>query len=164
MTCQFSRNEDKCFREIMTNKTLCWQHNCEINERKAAGIIVVRYFGEEMRVLALVKRNNYDIPKGEIEFEETDLAAALRETDEEANITELDFKWGYHKILSSRVTIFVATTTQEGNIKVNPNTLEYEHEGLKWVTWDELFEKVYRFLIPGVEWAKNMIEQTSTDF
>ena len=59
-----------------------------------AGIVVVRKIDGEYKVLGLWSRGGYDIPKGHVEEGEGVFDTAIRETEEEASITDLYFKWG----------------------------------------------------------------------
>ena len=63
-----------------------------------AGIAVVREDDAGYSVLCLRLGDTFDLTKGGIEPHETELDAALRETQEESGITNLDFKWGLQKI------------------------------------------------------------------
>ena len=62
-----------------------------------AGIVVLKTTERGYSVLGLKFNNFFDLPKGNIEPYESELDAALRETEEEASITNLDFRWGLQK-------------------------------------------------------------------
>lgn len=123
-----------------------------------AGIIIVKKINNKWKVLALRYYKKYDITKGTIEHGETEFQAALRETKEESNITNLNFQWGYQSYSYRNITLYVASTRQKGKIIKNPETGIYEHHELKWVTWDHMLRKVYKYLIPGIKWAQNIVE------
>ena len=141
----------------------------------AAGIIVLRKFDGKFKLLALKgdkkymnkkdteKGKLYDIPKGRLEKGESPLQAALRETDEESSITELNFKWGLHKTfrdrnLKKQLVVFLAITEQDPKIKKNPVSGIYEHTGTKWVTWEEMKDKCYGYLKPVIVWGENELK------
>ena len=60
----------------------------------SAGVVVVRRENNGWRLLVLRAWRNWDFPKGRVEPNETPLDAAIRETAEEASITDLNFRWG----------------------------------------------------------------------
>ena len=125
-----------------------------------AGIVVVKKIDEEYKVLGLRLYGKYDIPKGGIEDEEEALTAALRETEEESSITELNFNWGTEPIVISgkaTITVYIAETTQDPAIKKNPHTGIFEHHAASWVDWDFMEERVYGYLKPAISWAKDVI-------
>ena len=122
-----------------------------------AGIVVVRKFGEEYKVLGLRLFGRYDLPKGKIEDGEDALTTAIRETEEEASITDIDFKWGYQTYQTGPVTIYIAETCQDPKIIKNPETGIYEHHGIKWLTWKEAEASLYTYLRGAATWAKNVI-------
>jgi 8-oxo-dGTP pyrophosphatase MutT (NUDIX family) len=122
-----------------------------------AGIVVVRVVDKEYKVLGLWARGGYDIPKGHVEDGEGFFETALRETEEESNITELHFKWGYNYIKTDRLRVYLAETKQEGKIVRNKESGILEHEHLKWLDWDEMMEKTYDYVKPAILWAKEKV-------
>ena len=124
---------------------------------EGAGIIVVRDFGGILKVLALLNKGIYDIPKGGIDDKESALEAAIRETEEEAGITELNFMWGTNSYINEKMTFFIALTTQDPIIRPNPHTGILEHDSAKWVSWTELCNNTKKFIVPGVIWAHTII-------
>tara|TARA_Y100000034_G_scaffold119168_1_gene160658 strand:+ start:258 stop:713 length:456 start_codon:yes stop_codon:yes gene_type:complete len=136
-----------------------------LNEKKnkkppGAGIVVVKDFDGEWKVLALSLRGLYDIPKGIIEPDEDALSAAMRETVEEASISNLDFKWDLDSFKASQVTVYVAATTQDPSVTKNPETGILEHDSAQWVEWDDMLSKVYGYLKPAVLWAREKVESS----
>jgi len=124
-----------------------------------AGIVVVREFPDGLKVLALQKHNGIlDIPKGAIDENEFPLEAALRETEEEASITQLDFKWGFNHIVNSELTCYVAKTGQDPHVRRNPHSGIIEHSGAIWVNWNTILSNTESFLVPCLLWAKGVIE------
>jgi bis(5'-nucleosidyl)-tetraphosphatase len=123
----------------------------------AAGIIVTRLFPEGLKVLGLRLYGKYDIPKGKIEAGESIFDAALRETAEEAGITDLRFPYGLQPISSGHITVFIGETSQDPIICKNPQTNIYEHHGVSWLDWDELIQKVHSRLRPLIIQAQKII-------
>ena len=129
-----------------------------------AGIVVVKEFsGGEWRVLGLLGLDNYyDIPKGVIEKNETPFNCALRETREEAGISDLNFAWGKKTTTvqgtKGKVLAFVASTTQEPKIEKNPETGIFEHQSWEWMAFNDLENKVYNYLKPIIIWAEQVVK------
>ena len=127
-----------------------------------AGIVVVRKFSEGWRVLSLESLEGaLDIPKGVIDPGESTLETALRETSEEAGITDLDFTWGFNCISINHLTCYVAQTSQDPIITPNPHTQIVEHKNAEWVEWETLKCGSYHFLLPSIDWAQNIVEKNS---
>ena len=122
-----------------------------------AGIVVVRLVDDKYKVLGLWARGGYDIPKGHVEDGEDFFETALRETEEESNITELRFKWGLDYKKTDRLKVYLAETPQQGKIIRNKESGILEHEHLKWMDWDEMTEKTYEYLRPTIGWAKERV-------
>ena len=128
------------------------------NIQDGAGIIVVRKFGDEYKVLSLRNHKGIlDIPKGGIEPDEFPLEAALRETLEESGISKLDFVWGLDYIINEQLTCYVAETSQDPIISRNPHTGIMEHASASWVSWEELIQGTFDYVVPCVEWAKRRV-------
>lgn len=60
----------------------------------SAGVVVARRDSSGWRLLVLRAYRNWDFPKGRVEPGETPLDAAIRETAEEAGISDLALRWG----------------------------------------------------------------------
>ena len=108
------------------------------------------------RILGLRFNGSFDLPKGGIEPYESALDAALRETKEEAGITELDFRWGLQKKRIGNLILYMATTTQEPTIRPNPATGELEHDLATWLTLDEAEQRLHADLRPAAAWVRSM--------
>jgi bis(5'-nucleosidyl)-tetraphosphatase len=127
--------------------------------RRGAGIIVVRNFHGTYKVLALTTHKGIlDIPKGAIEDDEFPLEAALRETIEECGISKLDFKWGVNYFENGDLTCYVAETIEDPVISRNPETGVMEHTMAAWVSWDEIMQGTFEYIVPCIEWAKRNVE------
>lgn len=111
----------------------------------SAGIVVFRRTQEGPKFLILYHGGNYwNFPKGHIEKEENDLAAALRETKEEAGLSARDlrivqnfkayerftFRRGGQSIF--KIVIFYLAETRTREVKIS-----YEHQGYGWFTYRE---------------------------
>jgi len=124
-----------------------------------AGIIVLKKFDNMYKILGLRLYGGYDFPKGKIEANETPFEAAIRETFEEASISNLNFPWGLEPItVVEHLTLFMGTTEDEPKIRKNPETGIYEHHGAKWLDWNEALQKFTPYLRPALGYAKKITE------
>ena len=114
-------------------------------------------------MLLLRAFRNWDFPKGRIEVGEDPLAAALRETREETELTDLVFSWGdvfretepYGAGKIARFYI-AQTLTEYIELPVSPELGRPEHHEWRWVSIDEardLLAPRLRFL---VDWAESV--------
>lgn len=115
----------------------------------SAGVIVYRYTAEGLKYL-LIRHpgGHWDLPKGKLEQNETELQAALRELNEETgiNMVKLDedfyqkviYKYGDYRggLIQKQVVFFLASTEQE---KV---TLSHEHDAFVWLPFHEAISRV----------------------
>jgi len=133
-------------------------------KHRSAGIVVVRQQSGEWRFLVLRAYRNWDFPKGLIEPGEKPLAAALRETQEETGLTDLNFRWGSeaidtemygdHKVAS----FYLAETGQERIVlPVNPELGHPEHNEYRWLTYEETKTLLPPRLQPILRWAQKML-------
>ena len=130
------------------------------NKKTSAGIVVLRNFNNEFKVLCLLKQNGrYDITKGLIELNESPLEAAIRETEEESGIKELDFTWGYDPIVYGKGIAFVAQTSQDPIILPNPKSGVLEHKSFEWKSFEDAANSVIEYLVPAIRYAQFLIER-----
>lgn len=131
----------------------------------SAGVVVVRREPDGWRVLLLRAYRNWDFPKGAVEAGESPLEAAIRETREEAGITDLDFRWGEDSIDTGpygprhKVSrYFVAqTSSREITLPISPELGRPEHHEWRWVRFDEAKRMVSPRLQPVLDWARARI-------
>jgi bis(5'-nucleosidyl)-tetraphosphatase len=125
----------------------------------SAGVVVLRYMDGDFHVLCLeTKKGKYDLTKGIIDPGETALQAAIRESREEAGITNLNFIFGETPHVFDRCTMFVAVTDQDPEILPNPYTGIKEHTGYVWLPILDAInsEKIKNFLQPAVLYAYDL--------
>lgn len=122
-----------------------------------AGIVVIKLFDNQWKVLGLLSNNKYDITKGHVELGDQYFETAIRETDEEADIKNLDFIFGYDYCNLDYLRVYVAVTTDEPKIKPNDNGIK-EHEACVWLTFEEMEVQAYEYLKPAISWVKEKIE------
>jgi len=133
-----------------------------MNKLPGAGIIIVKHFPTGYKVLGLFdqRKGKFDLPKGTIDKGESAFQAALRETQEECGIINLNFKWGKDPINISRLTFFLAETTAEPSIVRNPHSGVLEHLFAEWMTWEALENEIIEYLIPALTQAKTIIKNS----
>jgi len=121
--------------------------------KPSAGIVVLRHLDGGWNVLCLKTHNNeYDLTKGIVDEGEDILSAAIRETREEAGITDITFPFGKDPHIYDACTMFVGVTDQEPEILPNPYTGIKEHTGYAWMPIVEAVnsDKIKNFLRPSV--------------
>ena len=132
---------------------------------RKAGVIVLRPVGREWRCLLLRAYRNWGFPKGQIEPGETPLQAAVRETEEETAITDLDFCWGHvyidtipragHK--TSRYYIAVSPAGRV-HLPISPELGRPEHHEFRWVEIGTAHLLLGVPLQPVIRWAATIAD------
>jgi 8-oxo-dGTP pyrophosphatase MutT (NUDIX family) len=132
--------------------------------RLSAGVVVARETDDGARLLLLRAYKNWDFPKGQVEPGEDALAAALRETREEAGIDDLEFAWGRDYVETEPYArgkiarYYVARTRRERiSLPVSPALGRPEHHEYRWVDLTEAFELTGARLRPVIAWAASKI-------
>lgn len=133
----------------------------------SAGVVVVRRVAEGWRLLVLRAYRNWDFPKGLVEAGEAPLAAAIRETAEEAALSDLAFRWGeaycetapYGRGKVARY--YLAETAQSSiTLPVSPELGRPEHDEWRWVDFDEAAHLLPSRLQPVLAWARRTLEES----
>ena len=89
----------------------------------AAGIVVFKIIDDEYHLLVLHGLDGrLDIPKGVCDPGEDTFTAALRETEEEAGLTDLHFPLDHINERFDSLYVYVAITEQEVTIVPNPKS------------------------------------------
>lgn len=129
----------------------------------SAGFLLVKHDVDGPRVLCLRLYGSYDLPKGRVEEDETTFNAALRETQEEAGISKIEFPYGHESITLKNhkkqklVTLFLGSTSDVPKIVPNPVTGIIEHHAVAWLTLDDAEKKLYPYLRPSIAWLKKKL-------
>ena len=133
--------------------------------RRSAGVVVVRHMADGWRTLLLRCFSYWDFPKGLIDPGEEPLAAAIRETAEEAALADLEFRWGHdfretEPYARGKVArYYLAETTQASvSLPVSPELGRPEHDEWRWVGFDEAGRLLPPRLQPILVWARKQLE------
>ena len=134
---------------------------------RSAGVVIVKSDPEgRTRMLCLRTYGSYDLPKGRLEAGESDLEAAKRETHEEAGIDAIEFPWGHEHVTVTKkgrrpktVVLFLGISDQEPTIRKNPESGQFEHHGIAWLTLEEAEQRLHPYLRPVVGWVKSMLDR-----
>jgi 8-oxo-dGTP pyrophosphatase MutT (NUDIX family) len=133
--------------------------------RFSAGIAVVRRVSGGWRLLVLRAYRNWDFPKGTVEPGEGPLAAAIRETAEEAGLTDLDFRWGevhretgpYSK--PPKIARYYLAETRQAAITlpISPALGRPEHHEWRWVDFEQAQRLLPPRLQPILAWVREVL-------
>jgi 8-oxo-dGTP pyrophosphatase MutT (NUDIX family) len=127
-------------------------------------VVVARRVDGGWRLLVLRAYRNWDFPKGRVESGEAPLDAAIRETAEEAAISDLVFHWGevYCETApyrSGKVARYYLAETAQASVTllVSPELGRPEHDEWRWVNYDEAEDLLPPRLQPILAWARQRL-------
>jgi 8-oxo-dGTP pyrophosphatase MutT (NUDIX family) len=133
--------------------------------RFSAGAVVLRPAGGGWRYLLLRVFRTWDFPKGGVEPGEVPLQAAIREVQEEAALSALDFPWGEVYLETSpysggKVARYYVAVSRAGQVAlpINPELGRPEHHEYRWVGYAEAKRLLPERLQPILEWAHRVAE------
>lgn len=119
----------------------------------SAGVVVYRRTREGMKFLILYHRGSYwNFPKGKIESEEKNLAAAFRETREETGLSSKDLRLVHgfkaYQRYSFRengqpifkIVIFYLAESRTAEVRISN-----EHNGYGWFLWNDAKKLLGRY-------------------
>ena len=132
-----------------------------MREQKSAGIVLFRNDSDKNEFLLLnYPQGHWDFVKGKIEQNETSHETALRETNEETGITNIEFIDGFEESVEydfrfkkediHKKVIFFLAKTNEKNIK-----LSHEHNDYLWLEYNDALKKT------TFENAKNVLTKAN---
>ncbi|MFZ1828751.1 MAG: NUDIX domain-containing protein [Candidatus Competibacteraceae bacterium] len=131
----------------------------------SSGVVVVHWTRDHYDYLLLRAYNYWDFPKGVVEANESPLAAAVREVEEETTLTGLRFRWGdayrethpYNQGRKVARYYIAESPSTEVSLLLNPELGRPEHSEFRWVhraeAWTLLTPRVRAIL----EWTDGVI-------
>src|SRR3989344_250568 len=133
----------------------------------SAGAVIVRRFDNHYRYLLLRVRDYWDFPKGMVDPGEDPLAAAIRETEEESTLTDLDFRWGNAFIETepygkNKIARYYVVESKAGDVDL-PVSAELghpEHDEYRWLSYDEARPLLVPRVQAVLDWAERKIRGT----
>lgn len=134
----------------------------------SAGVIVVRREHDEWLYLLLRAYRYWDFPKGLVEPGEEPLEGAVREVEEEASLTDLDFRWGHdyretEPYARGKIARYYVAETHQADVflPVSPELGRPEHDEYRWVTFEQAQTLVSQRVLPILGWAHELIQKPS---
>jgi 8-oxo-dGTP pyrophosphatase MutT (NUDIX family) len=133
--------------------------------RRSAGAVVVRRHPDGWRCLVLRSFRYWDFPKGTVEAGEAPLAAAIREVEEETELTDLAFAWGesFHETRpysGGKVARYYVAESARGEVRlpVNPELRRAEHDEFRWLRFDEARSLLVPRVQAALDWARDIVD------
>ena len=131
----------------------------------SAGVVGARRVPGGWRLRGLRAYRNWDFPKGMVEPGEAPLEAAIRETAEEAAISDLAFRWGdaYRETApygrGKVARYYLAETARQAiTLPMSSELGRPEHDEWRWVSVDEAARLLPPRLQPILAWARARLE------
>jgi len=114
---------------------------------KSCGAVIFKPNGERRYLLLHYEGGHWDFVKGHIERDETERDTVLRETQEEAGLTELKFIEGYRQPISYYYrrrgqTVFKEVVFYLLESKIDAVRLSREHVGFDWLPFDRALDRL----------------------
>jgi 8-oxo-dGTP pyrophosphatase MutT (NUDIX family) len=123
-------------------------------KERSAGAVIFRKENNEIYYLLLhyagsspKAKGYWDFPKGHLEGEETETAAAYREIEEETGLKELSFIPGFRRPIKYffrsqgrtifKTVVFFLAETKQKEVKISD-----EHIGYEWLAFDQAFARM----------------------
>jgi 8-oxo-dGTP pyrophosphatase MutT (NUDIX family) len=114
---------------------------------KSCGAVIFRRNGANRYLLLHYEGGHWDFVKGHVEKGESEKQTTLRETEEEAGITDITFIEGYREPISyyyrragrtvRKEVIFYLLETKTEQVR-----LSREHVGFDWLSYDRAMERL----------------------
>jgi bis(5'-nucleosidyl)-tetraphosphatase len=114
---------------------------------KSCGAVIFKVNGDRRYLLLHYEGGHWDFVKGHVENGETEKQTVLRETEEEAGLTDLTFIEGYRNPISyyyrrAGQTVFKEVVFFLLESKSDAVRLSREHVGFDWMTYDRAYERL----------------------
>jgi len=132
----------------------------------SAGVVVVRRVANAWHFLLLRAGHYWDFPKGMVDPGEDPLAAAIRETEEESMLINLDFHWGHaftetEPYGKNKIARYYVAESKTGDVDL-PVSAELghpEHDEYRWLSYDEARLLVVPRVLAVLDWAGKVIKE-----
>lgn len=130
----------------------------------SAGVVVLRRTASTWRYLLLRAGSYWDFPKGMVEPGEDPLTAAIRETEEETTLTNLDFRWGQACIETgpygkNKIARYYLAESKQGDVSL-PVSAELghpEHDEYRWLDYEAARPLLVPRVLTILDWAKKIL-------
>jgi 8-oxo-dGTP pyrophosphatase MutT (NUDIX family) len=114
---------------------------------KSCGAVIFKRNGHRKYLLLHYEGGHWDFVKGHVEKNETEKQTVLRETEEEAGLTELAFVEGYRQPISyyyrrAGKTVYKEVIFYLIESKTDVVRLSREHVGFDWMTYQRAYERL----------------------
>ncbi len=114
---------------------------------KSCGAVIFQVNGTRKYLLLHYEGGHWDFVKGHVERNESEKETVLRETQEEAGITDLTFIEGYRQPISyyyrrAGETVYKEVIFYLLESKTDAVRLSREHVGYDWMTFDRAHERL----------------------
>ena len=114
---------------------------------KSCGAVIFKINGKRKFLLLHYEGGHWDFVKGHVERNETERETVLRETQEEAGLTDLAFIEGYRQPISyyyrrAGNTVYKEVIFYLLESKSDAVRLSREHVGFDWMSYDRAFERL----------------------
>ncbi len=114
---------------------------------KSCGAVIFKINGNRKFLLLHYEGGHWDFVKGHVERNETERETVLRETQEEAGLTDLAFIEGYRQPISyyyrrAGNTVYKEVIFYLLESKSDAVRLSREHVGFDWMSYDRAFERL----------------------
>ena len=131
----------------------------------SAGIVILRRENDQWLYLLLRAFRYWDFPKGKVEAGERPEQAAMRETEEETTLTELDFSWGDDLYIETgpyaqgKIARYYIAQTQQTSVSlpINPEIGRPEHEEFRWISYEHALKIVSPRVTQVLKWAHDIV-------
>jgi 8-oxo-dGTP pyrophosphatase MutT (NUDIX family) len=134
------------------------------SEKSCGAVIFIRNNGRRYLLLHY-EGGHWDFVKGHVEGNETEKETVLRETQEEAGITDLSFiegfrhRIGYYYRRAGR-TVFKEVIFYLLETKTDAVRLSREHVGFDWLSYDRAYARLtYKNAKDTIEKARDYLEE-----
>ncbi len=135
---------------------------------KSCGAVIFKQNAQRKYLLLHYERGHWDFVKGHVEKNETEKETALRETEEEVGITDLNFVDGYRERITyyykrSGRTVFKEVIFYLLESKTEAVHLSREHVGFDWLSYARAYDRLaYKNAKDVLRKANDYLEKLQT--